>query len=78
MAQLLPIAVVSGHFDCLEMAHGSGVPELAGALEAILKLGATRFHRAGADWKALRRHWIAIEFPLEFRPRIAIKDSHQG
>jgi hypothetical protein len=33
---------------------------------------------AGADWKALQRHWIAIEFPLEFRPRIAIKDSHQG
>lgn len=53
MAEFIPIAVVAGHFECLAMAHGSGVPELARALAAILKLRATRFHRAGADRKTV-------------------------
>ena len=42
MAEFLPIAVVSSDFECLEMAHGSGVPELPGAFEATLKLAAGR------------------------------------
>ena len=65
MAELIPIAVVSSHLECLEMAHGSGVPELTGALEAILKLRATRFDRARADGKAFGGVVLVMEmFPV--------------
>ena len=68
MAELIPIPVMPSDLERLEMAHGSGVPELPGALEAALKLRATRFDRAGADRKAFGGVVLIMEmFPVSLK-----------